>query len=76
MEVFTEDFLKQVPDLPPGEIVSVVDRVVLPQGMPSGEYDLAVGIVGEHSTEPIVRLANKGRSDNGWYSLSKLLISG
>ena len=76
VELFTEEFMKQPPDLPPGEIVSVTDRVTLPEDMPAGEYDLAVGIVGEDSTEPVVRLAIKGRSADGWYPLSKLTYRG
>jgi hypothetical protein len=71
---FTPDFLKEAPDLPPGEMVQVADRVTLPEGMRTGEYDLAIGIVGENSTEPVVRLAIKGRTTDGWYLLGKLMI--
>ena len=49
--------------------------MTLPEDMPQGEYDLAVGIVGENSAEPVVRLAIKARSADGWYPLSKLTIS-
>jgi hypothetical protein len=42
--------------------------------MRGGEYDLAIGIVGENSKEPLVRLAIKGRTADGWYPLSKLTI--
>jgi hypothetical protein len=63
-----------VPDLPPGEVVPATDRVALPKDMPRGEYDLAIGIVGENSTEPVVRLAIKGRTADGWYPLSRLTI--
>jgi hypothetical protein len=72
---FTKDFFQQVPDLPPGEIVQVVDRVSLPGDMEKSQYDLALGIVGENSTEPVVRLAIKGRAADGWYPLSKVTIS-
>jgi hypothetical protein len=73
--LFTKEFFQQVPDLPPGEVVPVADKVTLPRDMPKGQYDLAVGIVGEDSTEPVVRLAIKGRTADGWYPLSKLTIS-
>jgi hypothetical protein len=43
--------------------------------MPKGQYDLAVAIIGDNSTEPVVRLAIKGRAADGWYPLSKLTIS-
>jgi hypothetical protein len=75
VQIFNEEFLKQPPDLPPGEVVAVSDRVTLPADMPAGEYDLAVGVVGEDSAEPVVRLAIQGRASDGWYPLSKITIS-
>ena len=57
------------------EVVQATDRVALPNDLQKGEYDLAIGIVGENSTEPVVRPAVKGRASDGWYPLSKLLIS-
>lgn len=74
VELFTEPFMKQPPDLPPGEVVRIADRVTLPVDTPPAQYTLAVGIVGEDSTEPVVRLAVKGRSSDGWYPLSKITI--
>jgi hypothetical protein len=72
--VFGEGFLQEVPDLPPGEIMPVTERMTLPIDLPEGEYNLAIGIVGEDSTEPVVRLAIKGRAADGWYPLSRLII--
>jgi hypothetical protein len=74
VETFTEEFFAQPPDLPPGETVEVADRIVLPGDVQAGEYRLAIGVVGEDSTEPIIRLGIKGRSDDGWYPLSQLLV--
>ncbi len=74
IKLFTEDFLREVPDLPPGDVVQVTDRVTLPNDLPKGDYDLALGVVGENSTEPVVRLAIKGRASDGWYPLSKLTV--
>jgi hypothetical protein len=74
IQLFTEDFLREVPDLPPGEVVRATDRVTLPNDLRKGEYDLAIGIVGENSTEPVVRLAIKGRTADGWYLLSKFTV--
>ncbi len=75
VEVFTEEFMKQPPDLPPGAVVPVADRVTLPEDLPPGEYNLAIGIIGVDSTDPLVRLAIRGRSADGWYPLSKLVVS-
>ncbi len=74
--LFTEEFMRQPPDLPPGEVVPVTDCVTLPPDMPAGDYALAVAIVGEDSTDPVVRIAIKGRSPDGWYPLSRLTVGG
>lgn len=74
VELFTEEFMKQPPDLPPGEIIPVTDSVTLPSDLLAGEYTLAIGIVGEESIEPVVRLAIQGRSADGWYPLSKITV--
>jgi len=74
VDTFGEEFLKEPPDLPPGEMVSLTDLVTLPEQVPPGQYDLAVGIVGERSTDPVVRIAIKGRCPNGWYPLSEIVV--
>jgi len=74
IEVFTEDFFRKPPDLPPGDIVEVVDSVRLPTDIPAGTFRLSVGVVGEQTTEPILRLAIKGRADDDWYPLSELVL--
>ena len=46
VETFSEEFIKDPPELPPGPLVDVTDRVVVPADMPAGRYRLAIGIVG------------------------------
>jgi hypothetical protein len=75
VETFTEEFIKNPPDLPPGLVVDVVDRVVLPNDMPGGVYRLAIGVVGEQTNEPVVQLGIKGRVKDGWYPQSEIRIS-
>ncbi len=75
MKPFTAQFFQEVPDLPAGPVSLLTEVVGLPSDMSKGEYDLAIGIVSEDSTEPVVRLAIKGRTADGWYPLSKLTIS-
>ena len=74
VEMFTEEFFKEPPDLPPGEVVEAVDRVVLPNDVPAGSLRLAIGVVGEETLEPVLRLGIKGRTDEGWYPLSELKV--
>jgi len=75
VETFTEEFIKNPPDLPPGPVVEVIDRLPLPADIPAGTYYLVVGIVGEQTFEPVVRLGIKARTDDGWYPLSEIKIS-
>ncbi|MEJ2704198.1 MAG: DUF4832 domain-containing protein [Sedimentisphaerales bacterium] len=75
VETFTNEFLTEPPDLPDGPVVEVVDRVVLPDDITAGTYRLALGVVGEQTDEPVVRLGIKGRTEDGWYPLSEIRIS-
>jgi len=74
IDLFSDDFFRQPDDLPPGEIVSVADSILLPADMPGGTYSLSIAVVEEKSERPVVRLAIKGRADDGWYPLSKISL--
>lgn len=75
IELFTEEFFKEPKDLPPGDAHEVNDSITLPKEMKPGTYILSVAIVGQEDTKPVVRLGIKGRSEDGWYPLSKMAIS-
>ena len=74
IELFTADFPDNVPDLPPGDTHTVTDSLELPADLPLGEYSLAIGVVGEENDTPVVRLAIKGRTNDGWYPLGTLKV--
>ena len=74
VETFAEEFIKNPPDLPPGPVVEIIDRVMLPRDLPAGTFQLAVGVVDEQSLEPAIRLGIKGRAEDGWYPLSKIQV--
>jgi hypothetical protein len=42
--------------------------------MQTGEYQLAIGVVGKDPTKPLVKIGIKGKSEDGWYLLSELTI--
>jgi len=73
--LFTEEFFRQPQDLPPGELVSVADAVTLPNDVPPGKYVLSVAVVADETAQPVVRLAIKGRQEDGWYPLSSIQVS-
>ena len=75
IELFTADFPDDVPDLPPGDIHAVTDSLELPTDLAPGDYTLAIGVVGEESETPVVRLAIKGRTQDGWYPLGTIAIA-
>jgi len=75
VDVFTDDFLKGPPDLPPGPIAKVTDTLNLPDDLPPGEYRLSLGIVEENHEKPIVMLGIRGRDEDGWYDLSRISVT-
>jgi hypothetical protein len=75
IDLFTEEFFKQPADLPPGDVHDVADTISLPEDLSPGSYTLSVAVVGEADIKPVVQLGIKGRSEDGWYPLSRLTIS-
>jgi hypothetical protein len=75
IELFTEEFLKQPADLPPGEVSDVADLIRLPDDLLPGTYKLSIAVVGENDTEPVVQLGIEGRNEEGWHPLSTVAIS-
>ena len=75
VETFSEEFIKDPPELPQGPVVDVADDVVVPDNIPAGLYRLAIGIVGEQEPEPVVQLGIKGRTQDGWYPLGEIEIT-
>lgn len=63
VELFTDDFLREPPDLPPGPIVPVSQTVSLPTDLPPGTYTLAVGIVATEASEVEARSATRRLPD-------------
>ena len=50
------------------------DSVFVPRDMPSGVYQLQIGIVDLQSHEPGVNLAIEGKNKEGWYPVGKIEI--
>ena len=50
------------------------DTVSAPSDMPTGEYDLQIGILDVSSKKPKVKLAISARQPDGWYELGKIKI--
>jgi hypothetical protein len=48
--------------------------VVVPADTAAGRYDLAIGILGEHSDQPKVKLAMEGCLPDGWYRLGSIQV--
>jgi hypothetical protein len=74
VEVFTEAFLREPGDLPPGEVVPVTETISMPTDLPRGLLTISLAVVGEETTVPVVRLGIKGRASDGWYPLSEVRV--
>jgi len=48
--------------------------VFIPWDMPSGEYDLQIGMIDPLSLEPAIKMAIEGIDQEGWYTLGKIKI--
>ena len=75
IELFTEKFFNEPADLPPGEVVDVVDSISVPDDLSPGTYTWSVAVVGEEAEKPVVRLGIKGRTNDGWCPLSTVQVA-
>jgi hypothetical protein len=57
----------------PGDIV-YKDAVFLPAEIRPGSYELQVGILDRLLSKPCIRLANVGRTNDGWYTLDEIEV--
>ena len=73
LEMFTPDFFKMPKDLPPGEINSVTDTVSLAL-LEAGTYTFSVTLTDSDDVIPVAKLAIKGRTNDGWYPISKIQV--
>jgi len=73
--LFTDAFLRQPADLPPGQIVNVSDTTPLPIKLPPDRYTLSLAVVSTETLTPIVQLGIQGRDEQGWYPLSKITVT-
>ena len=54
---------------------SVDISYTIPDGIPSGDYDLETGIVFHSSIEHTIPIANKGKTSDGWYRLGIIKVT-
>ena len=74
IQLFNEAFFRQPADLPPGEMIDVSDTFPIPDDLPPGDYVLSVAIVADKAATPVVQLGIRGRDEDGWYPLSKVVV--
>lgn len=56
-------------------ITDIKSAVKIPDNVPSGKYEISIGIVSPVTNDPSIRLAIAGRSFNGWYKMGQIRIS-
>ena len=74
IELFTDEFFRQVADLPPGDVASVADSLPVPSDLPTGDYTLSIAVVADATAKPVVQLGIRGRGPDGWYALSAVKV--
>lgn len=74
IELFTDEFFQEPPDLPPGRLHDVSDSIQLPKDIAAGTYELSIGVVGTDNDRPVVQLAIEGRDSEGWYPISQVAV--
>jgi hypothetical protein len=74
IDLFTPEFFKGPKDLPPGLVCTVSDEIRLPADLSAGKYTLSVSVVDDVSSSPVIKLAIKGRTEDGWYPISNVQI--
>jgi len=47
---------------------------MLPADLPAGNYELEMGLVFHSSIDHVIPIANKGKTDDGWYKLGNLEV--
>lgn len=57
----------------PGDII-FEDAVYIPAGVKPGVYEIQIGILDPALSAPRIKLANEGRTPEGWYSLGEVDI--
>jgi hypothetical protein len=58
----------------PGE-TNITVNYKLPADLAAGNYSLEMGVVFHNSIEHTIPIANKGKTDDGWYTLGSIKIS-
>ncbi|MBN2290126.1 MAG: DUF4832 domain-containing protein [Candidatus Glassbacteria bacterium] len=48
--------------------------ITVPQDLPPGEYELGIALLDPQSGKPGIRLAVRGRDEDGWYRLSRVRV--
>ena len=50
------------------------DGIFIPWDMPSGIYQLQIGIVDPQSLKPKINLAIEGKDSDGWYNIGQVEV--
>ncbi len=57
----------------PGDII-YDDTFIIPANIQKGSYTIDVAILDTHTNKPIIKLANEGIGEDGWYSITSIEI--
>jgi hypothetical protein len=58
----------------PGE-KNIIVKYKLPDDLQAGNYSLEMGVVFHSSIDHVIPIANKGKTNDGWYTVSSMKVS-
>jgi hypothetical protein len=58
----------------PGHDIFLSDSIAIPENADPGDYEIQLGIVRPGAERPVVKMANKGRDDEGFLGVDKIRI--
>jgi hypothetical protein len=50
------------------------NSIFIPHDMSEGEYELDIAVIDRNKRQPIIKLANEGRREDGWYLLGTVKV--
>jgi hypothetical protein len=55
-------------------ITDINTELKMPDNIPSGKYEISVGLISPVTNKPVISLAIEGKGSEGWYKMGEILI--
>jgi hypothetical protein len=55
-------------------VTDINSELKMPDNIPSGKYEISVGLISQVTNKPVISLAIEGKGSEGWYKMGEILI--